>query len=113
MLRAAPCLWDKSCRDFKNKDKKKEEMQRLADEYKLSYSDMEKKIHGLKTQFRREYKKLRELQRSGSSSEKCGWFGFQPLLFLLRGKARGVGSSGDGTSTVSNAVTCGFLAGDE
>lgn len=102
MLRETPCLWDRSCGDYKIREKKKEQMQRLADKYKLSYSDMEKKLHSLKTQFRREYKKLRESQRSGSSPEKCGWFGYEPLRFLLRkSESRGERCSGDGKSMVS------------
>lgn len=102
MLRETPCLWDKNCRDYKNRGKKKDEMQRLADEYKMSYSDMEKKIHNLKTQFRREHKKLRASQRSGSSLEKCSWFGYQPLRFLLpRNESRGGRCTDDGASEVS------------
>lgn len=37
----------------------------------------------MKSQFRREHKKLEESRKSGASPKKCSWFGYEPLMFLL------------------------------
>lgn len=60
-------------------------MEHLAQKYQMANHDMEKKIHNLKSQFRREHKKLTESKKSGSSPKKSSWFGYHPLLFLLQG----------------------------
>ncbi|XP_076050871.1 uncharacterized protein LOC143031204 isoform X2 [Oratosquilla oratoria] len=84
MLNATPCLWDVTCQDYKNRGKKKDTLQKLANKFNVSSHEMEKKVHSLKTQFRREHKKLSGAQRSGCSVKSL-WFGYEPLLFLLQG----------------------------
>lgn len=102
MLHATPSLWDMTCSDYKNQGKKKDDVQRLANKYDVSFVDMDKKIHSLKTQFRREHKKVTDSKRSGSYPKKGFWFGYEPLLFLLRGsEPRGSQYTDDGTHEVS------------
>jgi hypothetical protein len=83
-FQAMSCLWDVASMDYKNRNKRRDAMHELAIKYGVSDPEMEKKIHNLKSQFRREHKKLKESKKSGSSSSKCNWFGYQPLLFLLQ-----------------------------
>lgn len=79
------CLWDVTSEDYKNRNKKRLTLEDIGKKYETSASDVEKKIHNLKTQFYREHRKTKELKKSGSSPFKSGWFAYQHLLFLLQG----------------------------
>lgn len=103
---ALPCLWDTQIKEYKNRNKKTDAYTTLAAEFNVTATEIEKKLHALKVQFRREHKKCNEAKKSGSSPKKVGWFGYEPLLFLLKGnESRGsrstVDSDGDTTDKVS------------
>ena len=69
-----------------------------------------KKNHNLKTQFRREHKKLKQSKKSGVSPSKCNWFGYQPLLFLLQGtESRGSRSTDCEDAEAENEVSYQFV----
>lgn len=88
-LYSTPSLWDVTCPQYKDRTKKKDDLQTLADEYRVTDLEMEKKIHSLKSQFRREHNKLMSSQKSGCSPKACLWFGYAPLLFLLNDQTKG------------------------
>lgn len=102
-----PCLWDAKSTQYKNRDKRREAMESLAKKYTMSIHEMEKKLHNIKSQFRREHKKLiTESKKSGSSPKKSNWFGYQPLMFLLQGmESRGSRSTDGDESQTSNQVS--------
>jgi hypothetical protein len=83
-LHSLPCLWDVQSAEYKNRNKKVDAYDTLASKYCVSVMQVEKKIQALKTQFRREHRKL-VTKRSGSSPKKAAWFGYEQLLFLLQG----------------------------
>lgn len=74
-----PILWDTKNKDYRNRDLRKSALEALAVEFEMTSLDIEKKMTGLKNQFRREHNKIRT---SGSSSFSVEWFGYRPLLFL-------------------------------
>lgn len=80
-LHSNRCLWDPSFAEYRNREIKNKCLLSLATKYQVSSPEIEKKIHTLKGQFRREHRKMKSLQ-SGTSPQKCNWFGYEPLLFL-------------------------------
>ena len=83
---ACSCLWEDyknpDCKtDYKNSVKRKSAIESLAAKYEVSVTDIEKKIHNLKTSFSRERKKSNPA--SGSAPRKSSWFAYDYLLFLL------------------------------
>lgn len=82
---AASCLWEVTNPEYKNRIKKKIVIEELAKKYEVSVSDVEKKIHNLKTAFHREHKKINQAKKSGASPVKNAWFAYDHLLFLLQG----------------------------
>ncbi|XP_064071803.1 uncharacterized protein LOC135193401 [Vanessa tameamea] len=76
-------LWDSSDVDYKNKHKKKDAWKTISDVMGLHELEIQRKIKNLTAQFFREKKKLKEDNKSGSStSETPRWFAYQRLLFL-------------------------------
>lgn len=57
-------------------------MQTLADKFQVTVTDVEKKIHQLRTQFRREYNKELEAERRGSPKAPS-WYGYEAMKFLV------------------------------
>jgi hypothetical protein len=82
-LHSRPVLWDVTAAEYKNRNKKRDALQELAECFKLSLNEIEKKVKNLKTQFRREHKALCAKKKSGSSPKKPTWFGYESMLFLL------------------------------
>lgn len=83
-------LWDISSNDYSNRDKKKEGYKKLLNIYKkikknAGIEDVKKKINSLRTNFRKELKKIKDSQRTGSASadiyEPSSWL-FLELQFL-------------------------------
>ncbi|XP_055591253.1 uncharacterized protein LOC129743292 [Uranotaenia lowii] len=75
-----PCLWDVKNKDYKNRIKRKLARESLAVKFNESVSEIEKKIHNLKTSYNRERKKT--CTASGSSPKESSWFAFKYLQFL-------------------------------
>ena len=97
LFHSSPALWDVTCVDYKKKMKKIDALTEMADKLSVSVSEIEKKIKAIKVQFRREYLKLASLKRSGISPNKCSWFGYKPLMFLLQGQESRASRSTDST----------------
>ncbi|XP_050548015.1 uncharacterized protein LOC126909621 [Daktulosphaira vitifoliae] len=84
------CLWDIRCKDYSNRDKKKDAYSELLVVYKLikpdaSIDDVKKKINTLRSNFRKELKKIHESKRSGAGADDIyqpsSWL-FEELAFL-------------------------------
>ena len=69
-LHSLPCLWDVQSTKYKNRNKKVYACDTLATKYGIRAIEVEKKIQTLKTQFRRERKKLVDSKTSGSSPKE-------------------------------------------
>lgn len=54
---ALPCLWDIQTKEYKNRNKKTDAYTTLAEEFNVTATEIEKKLHALKVQFRREHKR--------------------------------------------------------
>lgn len=93
-LHSLPCLWDVQSAEYKNRNKKIDAYDTLASKYSVSVMQVEKKIQALKTQFRREHRKLVS-KTCGGSRKKAAWFGYEQLLFLLQGNESKISRSTD------------------
>jgi len=84
------CLWNIQCKDYSNRDKKKDAYSELLVVYKLikpeaSIDDVKKKINTLRSNFRKELKKIHDSKRSGAGADDIyqpsSWL-FEELSFL-------------------------------
>lgn len=78
------CLWDIRCKDYCNRDKKKCAYDKLLVVYKLlkpeaTEEDVKKKINTLRSNFRKELKKIYESKRSGAGTDDI----YQPSTWLF------------------------------
>jgi hypothetical protein len=69
-LHSLPCLWDVQSTKYKNRNKKVYACDTPTTKYGIRAIEVEKKIQTLKTQFRRERKKLVDSNTSGSSPKE-------------------------------------------
>lgn len=73
-------LWDTSNPDYKNKVKKNEAWEDLANAMNMPRKEVETKMHTLRSQFVREKKKI----STASGRDDVKWFAYDPMKFLLR-----------------------------
>lgn len=69
-----PVLWDIKSKDYNNRGKKSEQYDVLIEKYREQYPDADKqevikKINSLRTNFRKELKRLRDAEKSGAGAE--------------------------------------------
>ena len=89
MYRSLPALWDVKCKDYTNRGKKKEQYDVLIKKYReyipnADKQDVIKKINSLRTNFRKELKRIRETKKSGANPEDVLpslWY-FEEMKFL-------------------------------
>lgn len=87
-LREHPILWDVRCTDEKNKNRKAEALEEIANALHVPVEEVMKKLHSLKVQFSREYCRVRrEKQRTGRTYIPK-WYGYEQLLFLKDANTR-------------------------
>lgn len=79
MWRHLPILYDTKDKHFRNREARRDALQVLATEFDMTAMDIEKKITGLKNQYRREYNKVNFQDPSTFSVE---WFGYRPMQFI-------------------------------
>lgn len=79
LWRQLPILWDTKHKHFRNREVRKSSLEILAQEFNMTPMEIEKKITGLKNQYRREYNKVNFQDPSSFSVE---WFGYRPLQFI-------------------------------
>lgn len=88
-------LWDPTHGQYRSKTDRKEAFNKISKKIGFSVDEIEKKIHGLRTQFQREHKK----------PNKSPWFAYDALLFLLEiDTAKRASVGGGGGATTSPAV---------
>lgn len=54
------CLWNKSLREYKDRDERVSSIQSISDEMKISIEEINKKIHNLRNQYRFELNKMKK-----------------------------------------------------
>jgi hypothetical protein len=109
-LQSSACLWDVHCAKYKNRNKKGDAIDFLAKKYEISHIEVEKKSANLKSQFRREHKKVVASKKTGSSPKKPTWFAYKALIFLLqhnesRGSRSNLTEEGNNASIFSNSLS--------
>lgn len=84
MLHTSPSLWDISCREYRDRNLKYDEMSKMASHFQTNVDEISRKIKSLKTQFSRERKKIKDKTKSGAGtiSEDNIWFGYKMMMFL-------------------------------
>ncbi|KAJ8924305.1 hypothetical protein NQ315_007098 [Exocentrus adspersus] len=83
LYRDRQLLWDNSATDYKDKTKKNEAWEGIAEEMQISRREVENKIHILRSQFLRE-KKRYSSETGGARKKKSSWFAYEPMSFLLK-----------------------------
>ncbi|CAH1958317.1 unnamed protein product [Acanthoscelides obtectus] len=88
-LHAARCLWDKNSDEYQDRYMKQQELEKLAFQFNATVEEITKRIKSLKTQFRREHKKMLSIMNDPKKSHlrRNTWFGYENLMFLLDGEA--------------------------
>lgn len=89
VYRGLPALWDVKCKDYSNRAKKGQQYEVLIKKYREKYPDAEKqevvkKINSLRTNFRKELKRIRDAEKSGAGAEDVEpllWY-FEEMRFL-------------------------------
>ncbi|KFM62349.1 hypothetical protein X975_12306, partial [Stegodyphus mimosarum] len=74
-------LWDVNNPDYRNRDERTHAYRMLADKYKITLLDVEKKIKCLRTIFRREHIKVLHKKAVGEKYKPL-WFGYEAMLFV-------------------------------
>lgn len=103
------CLWDVRCKDYCNRDIKRSAYNELLVVYNLikpeaTIDDVKKKINTLRSNFRKELKKIHESKRSGAGADiyqPSTWL-FEELTFLadLEKAVDSISSINDDTNNV-------------
>lgn len=76
-------LWDSSNMEYKNKQKKSDAWQEIAENINAEKSEVEKKVKSLIGQFQRETKKTKTKSGDGTDDTyDSKWFAFKNLMFL-------------------------------
>ncbi|RXG55476.1 hypothetical protein Avbf_11400 [Armadillidium vulgare] len=104
LVHNAPSLWDSTCPEYRDRYKKDAELSRIATYFNLSEDVVSRKIKSLKTQFRRENRKMKEMSKTGSSaiSPDKLWFGYSLMSFLLKNNVSKASSSSVQEDVVKN-----------
>ncbi|XP_063365098.1 uncharacterized protein LOC134653632 [Cydia amplana] len=79
-------LWDPSNPDFKNRTKKNDAWDAIANTVNIPRREVESKIHTLRSQFAREKKKIAQMRKNGNDLRYSPWFAYEPMKFLLKGE---------------------------
>ncbi|KAF7269012.1 hypothetical protein GWI33_017933 [Rhynchophorus ferrugineus] len=89
VYRGLPALWDVKSKDYSNRAKKREQYDVLIGKYREKFPDADiqevvKKINSLRTNFRKELKRIRDAEKSGTGAggvEPSLWY-FDEMRFL-------------------------------
>lgn len=78
-----PCLWNNKINEFKDRQKRHDALEYIAEQTNTNVGAVEKKILSLKTQYNRELKKLKTAGKTGIDDvPSSSWYAFQHLHFL-------------------------------
>lgn len=89
VYRGLPALWDIKSKDYTNRAKKGEQYEVLLEKYREKHPEADKqevvkKINSLRTNFRKELKRIRDAEKSGAGAEDVEpslWY-FEEMRFL-------------------------------
>ncbi|XP_031327793.1 uncharacterized protein LOC116159041 isoform X2 [Photinus pyralis] len=84
MYQGKPVLWDVKSNIYKNRVKKQDAYQEMAEEFNTTVEEIQRKIHNLRNQFNSEFKKSKKKQ-SGQGTDELyvsKWPYYNLLLFL-------------------------------
>ncbi|ESO08647.1 hypothetical protein HELRODRAFT_169535 [Helobdella robusta] len=86
LYRDRPCLWDNDDIDRRDRNRKDECWNEIADLLQVDRAEIERKMKSLSTQFYREYKRKMKIEAETGSDEgfKSKWFAYERLSFLSR-----------------------------
>ncbi|KAF5299150.1 hypothetical protein FQA39_LY02323 [Lamprigera yunnana] len=85
LYRDRPVLWDCRLKEYKDRNKKQDALQEIADTFGVDKQVVEKKIKNVVCHFLREIKRERDSSKSGAGNSdvyKSKWFCFNNMLFL-------------------------------
>ncbi len=90
VYRSLSALWDVTSKEYTNRIKKSEQYDVLLEKYREKYPNADKqevvkKINSLRTNFRKELKRIREAEKSGAGAddvEPSLWY-FEEMKFLM------------------------------
>lgn len=88
--RNLPILWDRTCKDYVNRDEKSKAYNKLLLVYRknvkeATIQDVKKKINSLRSNYRKEVRKVEHFKNYGQMYEPTCWT-FQKLSFLKASK---------------------------
>ncbi|KAK9872912.1 hypothetical protein WA026_021763 [Henosepilachna vigintioctopunctata] len=109
-----PVLWKIKSEEYMDRDKKSQAMERLLDFYRQKFEnattdDVKKKFNSLRTNFRKELKKIKDSKKSGAGAEEIYqstlWY-FDAMSFLVDQE-----TPSDSISTIDyeHEVGCNFI----
>lgn len=89
-----PALWDITCKDYSNRALKEQKYDILLKKFREKHPNgdkiqLKKKINGLRTNYRRELKRLRDQEKNGESIETPNLYYFEAFHDILK-KIEGV-----------------------
>jgi hypothetical protein len=93
------CLWDGQRVDYKNRNKKTDAWNNIAEEMGTPRNIIEAKMHSIRSQFMRERNNVQNSKKSGAGADEVyvpARFAYQHLLFLLNNV-----DPGDSSDTLS------------
>ncbi|KAF5304268.1 hypothetical protein FQA39_LY09795 [Lamprigera yunnana] len=85
LYRNRPVLWDCRLKEYKDRNKKQDALQEIADTFGVDKQVVEKKIKNVVCHFLREIKRERDSSKPGAGNSdvyKSKWFCFNNMLFL-------------------------------
>ena len=88
-------LWDCSIKDYKNKIKKIDAWEEISKALAIPKTDVESRMHILRSQFARERKKMLSTKTTGAGTAditKSKWKFYEELIFIQSTTTRGGGA---------------------
>lgn len=84
-----PALWDITCKDYSNRALKEQKYDILLKKFREKHPNgdkiqLKKKINGLRTNYRRELKRLRDQEKNGESIETQIYIILKLFMIFLR-----------------------------
>lgn len=86
MVEARECLWNVQLEDYRNKIKRQNAIEDIANAMKMTHEDIRQKIHRLRSQYTNERSKMKKKKSGSGSAElyKTKWEYFQALDFMFQ-----------------------------
>lgn len=84
-----PALWDITCKDYSNRTVKEQKYDILLEKFREKHPNgdkvqLKKKINGLRTNYRRELKRVRDQEKNGNGLEAPALYYFEAFHDILK-----------------------------